>query len=231
MPGGDASIRTTGRLTESRQRHFAVDARRLLQTQGGSRIEEAVGQHPDMQCTRETREHRAEPGTVSDHGRQRVEFCRYAVERLSYTRRRGSGQRGSGLALIEIGQQIIELTESALVLDFRTEAGSAATGIAFESGDGSMLILDHAGDRAEGAVGNVPCDRASELPRRDPPGLATWSVRDRRRVGCAEQVVEMVAEVIELADDLGREVVLANRSRNQNGSERREISGGCHSER
>jgi hypothetical protein len=82
MSGGDAGIRTTGWQTESRQRHFADDARRLLHTQGGSGIEEAVGEHADMQCPREAREHGADPGAISDHGRKRAEIVRYAVERL-----------------------------------------------------------------------------------------------------------------------------------------------------
>ncbi len=66
-----------------------------------------------------------------------------------------------------------------------------------------MFILNHVGDCAEGPVGNVPCDRASELPRRDPPGPITGSVRNCQCVRCAEQVVEMVAEAVELTKDLG----------------------------
>ena len=33
-----------------------------------------------------------------------------------------------------------------------------------------MLVLDHAGDRAERAVGDVPGDGAAELAGGDPPG-------------------------------------------------------------
>src|SRR3981081_604667 len=43
MSCGDASIGTTGWLTERGQRRFVVDARCLLQTHGRTGIEEAVG--------------------------------------------------------------------------------------------------------------------------------------------------------------------------------------------
>src|SRR5690606_12363618 len=180
---------------------------------------------------REAREHGAQSGAISDHGRKRPEIIRYAVERLRDTCRRRPRQPGSGLPLVEIGQQIIELTKATLVLDLSAEAGSAGAGIAFERRDGGMLVLDHAGDRAEGAVGNVPCDRPPELPRRDPPGLVIWPIRDRRHVGCAEQVVEVIAEAIELTDDLGREVILTNRFGGKYRPKRCQPAGGCSPER
>ena len=53
------------------------------------------------------------------------------------------------------------------------EAGSARTSIAFECSDGGMLVLDHAGDRAERTVGDVPSDGAAELSCRDAPRRAS----------------------------------------------------------
>jgi hypothetical protein len=74
-----------------------------------------------------------------------------------------------------------------------------------------MLVLDHAGDRAERTIGDMPGDGAAELSCGDAP-------RDTRRVGWddglatgPEQRVEMVAIDIELTDDLGGNVRLCAR--------------------
>src|SRR3546814_10195975 len=74
---------------------------------------------------------------------------------------------------VEIVQQVALLTEPALRLDLGAKPRCAGSGIALESGDRGVLILDHAGDGAERTVGDVPCDGAAELPRRYAPRLAT----------------------------------------------------------
>jgi hypothetical protein len=73
-----------------------------------------------------------------------------------------------------------------------------------------MLILDHAGDRAEGTVGDTPGDCSTELPCCDAPWLALGAVGNSRLVDRAEQLIEVIAIKIELPHDLGREVILAN---------------------
>src|SRR3546814_8048913 len=77
--------------------------------------------------------------------------------------------------------------------------------LAFERGDRGVLVLDHAGDGAERTVGDVPRDRAPELPRRDAPRLAIGTGRDDRHIGVAEGGVEVIAEGVELTDHLRSE--------------------------
>jgi hypothetical protein len=72
MPGSDAGIWATGWLAKCWQWHFAVDVRHLLQAHGCAGIEEAVGKHTDMQCSREAGEHRAQPCAICKHGRKRA---------------------------------------------------------------------------------------------------------------------------------------------------------------
>src|SRR3546814_12751862 len=78
------------------------------------------------------------------------------------------------------------LFRSALRLDLSAKPRCAGPGIAFERGDRGVLVLDHAGDGAERTVGDVPRDRAPELPRRDAPRLAIGPGRDERHIGAAE---------------------------------------------
>ena len=66
-----------------------------------------------------------------------------------------------------------------------------------------MLVLDHAGDRSEGTIGDMPGDGAAELSCRDAPRRASWIWRNGGMAGGPEPRVEMVAIDIELTDDLG----------------------------
>jgi hypothetical protein len=109
MLGSDAGIWATGRLAKCWQRHSAVDVRHLLQAHGCAGIEEAVGKHTDMQGSRDTGEHRAQPCAICKHGRKRAQLRRCGVQRLRYARRGGTREFRSSLALIEVGQQIVEL--------------------------------------------------------------------------------------------------------------------------
>ena len=90
MPGSDAGIWTTGWLAKCRQRRSAVDVRHLLQAHRCAGIEEAVGEHTDMQCPREAGEHRAQPCAICKHGRKRAQLRRCDVQRLRYARRCGT---------------------------------------------------------------------------------------------------------------------------------------------
>ena len=103
--GSDAGIRATDRLAKCWQRRSAVDVRHLLQAHRCAGIEEAVGEHTDMQGPREAGEHRAQPCAICKHGRKRAQFRRCEVQRLRYARRCGTRELRSRLALIEIGQQ------------------------------------------------------------------------------------------------------------------------------
>src|SRR3546814_18671018 len=78
-----------------------------------------------------------------------------------------------------------------------------------------VLVLDHAGDGAERTVGDVPRDRAPELPRRDAPRLAIGTGRDDRHIGVAEGGVEVIAEGVELTDHLARQMRLGDGARAQ----------------
>ena len=58
----------------------------------------------------------------------------------------------------------------------RRRSASTSSGIpigwhqhTFERSDGSMLVLDHASDRSEGTIGDMPGDGAAELSRRNAP--------------------------------------------------------------
>ncbi len=110
---------------------------------------------------------------------------------------------------LEIGQHVVELAEGTLAFHLIAEARAARARVAFVGRDARVLVLDHAGDRAKRSVGDVPSDRATELPRGDPPRLAVLARRDDRRLGRAELHVQVIAESIELADDLGGDVILA----------------------
>ncbi len=79
MSCGDAGIGPKGRLAKRYQRAFGISC--LLQAGGRAGIEEAVGQHPDMQCSREARQH-CGAGKDPQLSPDAAEFCRYAVERL-----------------------------------------------------------------------------------------------------------------------------------------------------
>src|SRR3546814_18203977 len=85
--------------------------------------------------------------------------------------------------------------------------------------------LDHAGDGAERTVGDVPRDRAPELPRRDAPRLAIGTGRDDRHIGVAEGGVEVIAEGVELTDHLARQMRLGDGARAQHRPERIAAAG------
>src|SRR3546814_13731293 len=102
----------------------------------------------------------------------------------------------------------------------------AGPGIAFERGNRGVLVLDHAGDGAERTVGDVPRDRAPELPRRDAPRLAIGTGRGDRHIGVAEGGVEVIAEGVELTDNLARQMRLGARARGQPRPERIEKTRG-----
>ena len=211
MSGGDAGVWTPCRLAKHGQRRLVVvRVGCLLQAQGGSGIEEAIGEHADMQCARETGEHRAKPRAICNHDWKGAKFYRCSIKRLRYAWCRWSGKRRTSLPLIEVNQQVIKLPKRTLVLDLGAEAGPAGAGIALEGSDGGMLRLDHASDRAERTVGDMPCDRSAKLPCRDAPGLTIAAVGNSRLVDRAEQLIEVIAIKIELAHDLGREVILAH---------------------
>ena len=73
-------------------------------------------------------------------------------------------------------QVFVELAEPALRLHLGAEPGGAASCITLEGGNGGMLVLDHAGHRSEGAVGDMPCHGSAELPRVEDP----WPAVDQR---------------------------------------------------
>ena len=121
MSGSDAGIRATSGLAKRQQRHFAVDVRHLLQAHRCAGIEEAVGEHTDMQCPRDAGEHRAQPSAICEHDRKRAQLRRRDIQGLRYARRCGTRELRSSLALIEIGQQVVELAEAAFGLDLGPE--------------------------------------------------------------------------------------------------------------
>jgi len=79
MRDSDAGIRATYRLAKCWQRRSAVDVRHLLQAHRCAGIEEAVGEHTDVQGPCEAGEHRAQPCAICKHGRKRAQFRRCEV--------------------------------------------------------------------------------------------------------------------------------------------------------
>src|SRR3954447_4589420 len=65
-----------------------------------------------------------------------------------------------------------------------------------------MLVLDLAGDYAERPVGDVPSERAAELPGVKGPDPSI-DQRDRRLLGCAMAIIECRAEPVDLPPDAG----------------------------
>ena len=155
----------------------------LLQAERGCGIEEAIGERSDVQtCGRGLREG-PHPGPVGDHRRPSGRAFRRAASRaLAIRGPAGPEESRTGTAVIEIVEDIVDLAEGALRLDLGAETRLAGAGIALEGGDRGMLVLDHAGDRAERPVGDVPGDRATELASGDPPRQPIGRRRDDWRV-------------------------------------------------
>ena len=94
--------------------------------------------------------------------------------------------------------QVALLTEPALRLDLGAKPRCAGSGIALESGDRGVLILDHAGDGAERTVGDVPCKCAAKLTGGYLEHFAIMQRRDRQGWIRARQfVINMVPESVE----------------------------------
>src|SRR3546814_567054 len=74
-----------------------------------------------------------------------------------------------------------------------------------------MRISDWSSDVCSSdLVGDMPRDGTPKLPRRDAPRLAIGSGWDDRPIGAAEDGVEMIAEGVELADHLARQMRLGD---------------------
>jgi hypothetical protein len=85
------------------------------------------------------------------------------IERCSNPVRGRAAKARTTLPLVEIDEDIVDLAECALDFDLAAKTRPAAAGIAFERGDTGVLVLDHAGNRAEGPVGDMPGDGAAKL--------------------------------------------------------------------
>ena len=210
VAGGDAGVGTAGRLAQGGERLCRIGGRHALEAERGRGIEEAIRERADMEGARDAGEHDAQTGPIGDHGGQMPGLNGGLVERPRDARSRRTAKRSAALPPVEIVQQVIELAEPALRLDLGAKPRCAGPGIALESGDRGVLILDHAGDGAERTVGDVPRDRPPELPRRDAPRLAIGPGRDHRCIGVAEGGVEVVAEGVELADHLAGKIRLGD---------------------
>jgi hypothetical protein len=98
-----------------------------------------------------------------------------SIERCSNPVRGRTAKARTTLPLVEIDEDIVDLAEDALDFDLAAKPRPAAAGVAFERGDTGVLVLDHAGNRPEGPVGDVPCDGAAELAGGQPPGCVIGS--------------------------------------------------------
>ena len=141
------------------------------------------------------REHRAQALGVDDPARQVAQLVAHMFELALQPRRGGSGRPQSAPdCVLVIGNHVVELTERALLFDLDPEARRAGTCIAFEDGDGGMLVLDLAGYIAERPVCDMPCERSPELSRRETPRAA---IHMRNRWLFAGTFIEMRAKVID----------------------------------
>ena len=61
------------------------------------------------------------------------------------------GKRRTGLAFVEVGQQVVELTKSRWFSTSAQKPDALDPGIAFKRRHGGMFVLDHAGDRCRRA--------------------------------------------------------------------------------
>src|SRR6516225_3941687 len=202
MSLSDAGVRAAVRRTLRQSwSHWDVLAA-FVEAQRRCRLEEAVAEMADVEGTRQMGEHRAQPSPVGDSARERLKLLLHTI---ILGRKPGGGRTGHALATtmrLVLGDDIVELAERALLLDLLSEARCRGASIAVEHGDGSMLVLDLAGDRAKRAIGNIPRERASELPGAEGPGLSIncW---DHRFAFSAIALVEVSAESIDLLDDAG----------------------------
>ncbi len=86
VTAGDARIGMARRLADRGERRRRPRWRRLLQAKRGRGIEETIGEHADVQRSREAGEQRAPPIAVGDHGGQRIELIRGGDEPLECRR-------------------------------------------------------------------------------------------------------------------------------------------------
>ncbi len=79
-----AVMQAFGQLLVRKAPSAASCCRRWLRASGIGRsgIEEAIGEHPDVQCARETGEHRAKPRAICNHDWKGIKFCRRSIKCL-----------------------------------------------------------------------------------------------------------------------------------------------------
>ena len=70
-----------------------------------------------MEGARRVGQHDVEATTVSDHAGKRVQLGRRAVERLGDPHSGRAGKPGAQLPLVEIGEDIVHLSEAPFSLD------------------------------------------------------------------------------------------------------------------
>ncbi len=164
-----------------------------------------------MQRPRQVPQHRAQPLGIGDTARQIAEFVADARELTENTRGSGAGRLHATLKVFVMLNDIVELPERVLARDLGAEARSGLTGVTFEGGDGGVLVLDFARDRAKRPVGDVPGDGAAKLAGAEVPGLVVRSSRDRRRGGLAARPIEMVPELVQRTNNLAGQVIFGRR--------------------
>src|ERR1019366_4329330 len=152
-------------------------------------------------------QHRAQPLGIGDTAGEIARLVADARELAENTRGCGAGRLHATLKVFVMLNEIVELPERVLARDLRAEARSGLTGVTFEGGDGGVLVLDFARDRAKRPVGDVPGDGAAKLTSTEMPGLIIRPSRDRRHASLAVGPVEMVSELVQCTNNLAGQVV------------------------
>ncbi len=196
MPLDDAGVRAPGRLTQCRERPVwppSVERFRHSAVAGSKKQSASTPTWRVRARLVSSVRRRARSAKMTGDGPSSA-----AAASSARAIRGPAGPDGNGAvtAVIEVLEKVVELAEAPLGVDFGAEPGSARPGITLERGDRGVLVLDHAGDGAERAVGDVPRHGAPELSRGEAPRLAGRPRRDRGLVGGAEQGVQMVAKAL-----------------------------------
>src|SRR5665213_1699886 len=139
MAGGDAGVGASVWATVGQHRHAALFLGDVPQTQRAGGLKETVVEKARVQRPRRAWR------SARPYRRSRAA----ARELAENTRGSGTGRLHATLKVFVMLNDIVELPDRVLARDLRAEARSGLTGVTFEGGDGRMLVLDFARDRAK----------------------------------------------------------------------------------
>ena len=122
MARGDTGVGASGGLAQGDHRRGLVACGCTTQANGSRRVEETVGEDADIEGAGRVGQQDPETSTIGDHSGKWVKLGSGAIESLADPGGGRTRKSCAGLAIIEIGENVFDLSEAAFGLNFGAES-------------------------------------------------------------------------------------------------------------